>query len=115
MEMKHTELIFYEIICLLWQSYYDQKNVWKFIWKFVLTIIHSHVKGESVFSHMRKNLASQSASLQMSRFLSSVFRFQRNKPNRQTYCQYNPSKDIIENAKRLHGNTTNSIAVGRLF
>ena len=37
---------------------YEQKNVWKFIWKFFLTIIHSHAEEESVFSHVHKNLAS---------------------------------------------------------
>ena len=58
-------------------------------------------KKESVFSHVYRTLTPQSGSLQMNRILSRFLTFQQNRQEKQTCCQHNTFKDVIEKAKKV--------------
>ena len=68
--------------------------------KVVLAIVHSNADEESMFSHIRKNLTPQRASLNLDGTLSSIVSFQLNRPQGESCYMYKPSSNVIEKAKK---------------
>ena len=68
--------------------------------KVVVVIIHSNAEEESVFSHIRKNLTPQRASLNLDGTLSSIISFQLSRPQSEPCYMYKPSSNVIKKDKK---------------
>ena len=67
----------------------------------VLCIIHSDAEEESLFSHVKKNLAPQRASLSLDGSLSSTMSFQLNREKNEPCYKYNPSQNVLKRSKEV--------------